>query len=142
MRAAFLLPLALSAALVAACGSEVSSVPEREEPTRLPAPPDRDLTLQAPVISAAEVASAVELARPRPKPKPAQQPVPEPEPRPEAVPVEEPVIVPAVAVTEEPAEPPAPEVDVAAGGRERSGVLEQCLELRETELAVAIGVRP
>ncbi len=118
------------AALVAACGSEVSSLPEADETAiRAPAAPERDLTLQAPAASVVEVASPVELSRPepqrtvsreanpRPSPKPRPRPAPMPEPEPEDPPAPEPVAVPAVAVAELEVAPVADE-QPAAGGRE------------------------
>ena len=128
MRTASLLSLAFTAGLVTACGQGAPPETEREETaSRAPALPDRDLTLRAPTAPAAEVVSPIELSRrppsspspgvsrPRPKPQPAPAPEPIPQPEDELTPA--PVIVPAVAVARELAEP-APDEEVAAGGRE------------------------
>ena len=127
MRAS-LLPLAITVALAAACGSEVSSLPEQEE-TATGAPahaPDRDLTLRTvpPAAVTVEVASPVELTRPEPRParaprpRPAPRPVPPPaaDPEPEAQPRQAPLAPSAPAAVPVAVEP-APE-EPAAGGRE------------------------
>jgi hypothetical protein len=123
MRAASLLSLAFTAAVAAACGSEVASVPEREETASRAVPSlERDLTLRAPAAPAVEVASPIELSQPKPTPRTtrASRPRPRPTPAPAraAQPAVEPVAVPAVALTEAAAEPPPAEEDAAAGGRE------------------------
>ena len=125
MRAS-LLPLAITAALAAACGSEVPSLPEQEETaTGAPAPsPDRDLTLRTapPAAATVEVASPVELTRPEPRParaprsRPAPRPAPAADPEPEAQPGQAPLALSAPAVVPIQVEP-APD-EPAAGGRE------------------------
>jgi hypothetical protein len=127
MRASFLLPLAFTA--LAACGSEVSSLPQREEAAaRIPAAPERDLTLPPASLPPVEVASPVELprvrleagvaraARPRPAPKPAPTRAPEPVAPPPVLPVAAPT--PPIQVPTA-SHDPAPEAEPAAGaGRE------------------------
>lgn len=116
MRAASILPLAFTAAVLAGCAAESS-----------PTLPDRDLTLQTPATPAVEVASPVELFRAAPEPRPARRarispkpaPAPAPDPVPEAAPAAQAAApVSAMAVAEVLAEP-APVEDVAEGvGRE------------------------
>ena len=126
MRSVSVLPLAFTAILLAACGSEAPSVPEREETGSRPvAPPERDLTLRSPAAPVVEVASAVELSRPEPpsppvraarpraRPKPAPEPAPAPAPVPDPAPVPEPPTAPVIV----PVEAPEPEAQ-AGGGRE------------------------
>jgi hypothetical protein len=127
MRAASILPLAFTAAVLAGCAAESHHTSNQETASRGvegTGPPDRDLTLQAPAMPAVEVASPVELSRPAaeparrprlsPKPAPAPVPVPEAAPAGQAAPLP----VPTVAVAEVLAEP-APGEDVAVGaGRE------------------------
>jgi hypothetical protein len=124
MRPAFLIPLALTVAVVAGCGGEVVKSSDREESaSRTAASPDRDLTLSNPRIAETEVASAVELAlpnpvaaptrHPRPRPKLAPAPAPAPEPEPEAA--VEPASAPTVS---EALAEPAPVDDATSGGRE------------------------
>lgn len=70
MRPTSLLPL-LTIAALAGCGSDSTLPPSRETRARTAEGaglPDRALTLQVPVTSAVEVASAVELSRPAPEP--------------------------------------------------------------------------
>ena len=126
MRAAFLLPLAFTTALLAGCGSAVPRPPEQETATRRGALPDRDLTLRAATPAAVVVASPVELARPVTAPRRTSRPavarksagVPTPERPPAAAPVAaEPVAAEPVAVAAAPVEP-APEERSAGAGRE------------------------
>ena len=123
MRAASLLPLAFTAALVTACRSEVGTAGGRLETAALPpAVPERDLTLPAPAPPSVDVASPVELSRvpptaapapePAPRPRPEPRPVPAPEPQPIAQPL--PVAPPEAA----PVVHPAPVGTEAEGGRE------------------------
>jgi hypothetical protein len=127
MRAGSLLSLTVIAAVATACGSEVASVPEREETASRTAPPvERDLTRQASAAPAVEVASPVELSlSSKPTSKRSQTTRPRPHPRPKPVPAAaaethpEPVTAPAVAVVEaEPIAQPAAEADAASSGRE------------------------
>jgi hypothetical protein len=126
MRAAFLLPLAFTTALLAGCGSAVPRPPEQETATRRGALPDRDLTLRAATPAAVVVASPVELARPVTAPRRTSRPavarksagVPTPERPPAAAPVAaEPVAAEPVAAAAAPVEP-APEERSAGAGRE------------------------
>jgi hypothetical protein len=128
MRTASLLPLGCVAVLIAACGSEVPGVPEREETAaRAAEPRPRDLTLQVSQLPPAEVASPVELARPyaspattrtpRPRPRPKPQPAAEPENAPAVVPTALPV-APAAPILTEALGDPAPVDDAGSGGRE------------------------
>lgn len=130
MRTRFLIPLAFTAAAVAGCGGEALTTSEREETaSNAAAALERDLTLSVPRLPATEVASAVELAAPkpaqaptrrhRPRPKPAPAPVSasaaEPEQdaatEPEATPVSAPTVGEAIAEA-------AVVDDAASGGRE------------------------
>jgi hypothetical protein len=124
MRAVFLIPLAFTTAVMAACGDEVPNTSEREDTaSRTAASLERDLTLSVPRIAETEVASPVELSRPkpapaptpthRPRPKPAPAPPPTAEPEHEAA--AEPVSTPTV--SEALAEPALLD-DAASGGRE------------------------
>jgi hypothetical protein len=126
MRAAFLLPLAFTTALLAGCGSAVPRPPEQATATRRGALPDRDLTLRAATPAAVVVASPVELARPVTAPRRTSRPavarksagVPTPERPPAAAPVAaEPVAAEPVAAAAAPVEP-APEERSAGAGRE------------------------
>jgi len=130
MRAASILPLAFTAAVLAGCRADSPQTSNEETASRgveATALPGRDLTLQVPAMSAVEVASAVELSRPAPEPRPAQRarispkpaPASAPDPAPEAAPAAQAAApVPTVAVAEALAEP-APVEDVATGaGRE------------------------
>ncbi len=135
MRAAFLLPLAFTTALLAGCESAGPQPREQATATRRGALPDRDLTLQAAAPAPVVVASPVELARPvngprrtsRPAaaPKPARIPTPEP-PSAAALVAAEPVAAEPVAAEPVAAEPvavaapvqPAPEERSAGAGRE------------------------
>lgn len=121
MRAASLLPLAFTAALVAGCRSEVATVGGRGETAALPpAVPERDLTLPAPAPRSVDVASPVELSRVRPTATPAPAPRPRREPRPIPAPEPQPVAQP-LPVAEPEAGPvvhPAPVEVEAEGGRE------------------------
>ncbi len=123
MRTPLLLALAFTAGAWMGWGAEHPRGSVHEET----ASTGRDLTLQAPRVPAAEVASAIELGRPEPAPAPARAhhrpATAKPAPRaPAAEPVAEPATVPTVAmaaVPEAAAEPaPAPVDDAAAGGRE------------------------
>jgi outer membrane biosynthesis protein TonB len=128
MRAASILPLAFTAAVLAGCAAESHQASEQETASRGVEGigfSDRDLTLQAPTTPAVEVASPAELSRPTPEParrprvSPKPAPAPVPEPAPESSPVAEAAVpVTSVTVAEVLAEP-APVEDVAVGvGRE------------------------
>jgi hypothetical protein len=123
MRAVSLLPLACAAAVVTACGgSDVSSVPHREETAARPAVPrERDLKRQMVELPVEEVASAVELERPRAAPRTTPihraRPKPQPAPRPTGEPAVPPVVPARPAVTAPPADS-APVEAAASGGRE------------------------
>lgn len=130
MHAASILPLAFTAALLAACSAESPQTSIEETGSsgaRVAGIAGRNLTLQTSATPAVEVASAVELSRTAPETRVVQRPKVSPEPAhtkapdpvPEASPVaESPLPAPTVAVAEMPAEP-APVEDVAAdGGRE------------------------
>jgi hypothetical protein len=123
-------PLALTAALCAACATEASRSSNQETATAgasATAAPERDLTLQARTAPEVEVASAVELSRPaprarqeaRPQASPRPAPVATSDPTPEATPTAEAAaVVAAMSMVEVPAAP-APVEDAAdAGGRE------------------------
>ena len=110
MRTAFLIPLAFTAAALAGCGREVSKA-EREDAAASTAVPHRDLTLSMPRVPETEVASAVELAPPKPVPAPA--PIPEPEHHPAVEPAGEPTAIVSEALAE-----PAPVDNAPSGGRE------------------------
>jgi hypothetical protein len=128
MRTGFLIPLAFTAAVLAGCGGEVSNTSEQEETaSRAAASLKRDLTLSAPQMPATEVASAVELAVPKPAPastrrqrsRPAPAPVPAPVAEPAHEAVAEPEATPASTPTVGEAIAKAAVVDDAAsGGRE------------------------
>lgn len=125
MRTALLIPLAFLSAMVIGCQDDLSSPLERETATRAAASLERDLTLSLPQGPAAEVASAVELAPPKPLPapkrryltrsKPKPAPAPAAAPKHEAASAPEPVSAPIVS---EALAEPAPLDDHAAGGRE------------------------
>jgi hypothetical protein len=97
MRSASILPLALTAAVLAGCapdsprGSDQETAVGTAERDKLPA---RDLTLRTPATPAIEVASPVELSRALPQPRstrrprisPKPAPAPAPDPVPEAAP--------------------------------------------------------
>jgi hypothetical protein len=126
MRAASILPLAFTAAVMAGCAAEPHQTSNQETASRAVEGtgfPDRDLTLQTSAAPAVEVASPVELSRPRPEParhrRLSPKPAPAPQPAPEASPAAQSAVpVPSVAVAEVLAEP-APVEDVAVGvGRE------------------------
>ena len=130
MRAASILPLAFTAALLAGCAAE-SPQPPMDETASSGADgtgfPDRDLTLQRSATPAVEVASPVELSRPSPEPRPARGsrisrkpvPAPAPEPVPEVTPAAESAVpVLTVAVAEVIAEPAPVEDGVVGAGRE------------------------
>jgi hypothetical protein len=122
MRTVFLIPLAVTTAVIAGCGAEVSSMSQREgTASRKEAQPERNLTLQMPQVSAGEVVSAVELSRPEPAPAPARthrtRPKPKPAPAPKAE-VEPRAAAPSPAELVRPPAEPAPVEDAAAGGRE------------------------
>jgi hypothetical protein len=121
-------PLALIAALLAACATEsTSSSDEKAATAGVTATPARDLTLQAAAVAEVEVASAVELSRSsppvardtRPKASPKRAPAATPDRVPEATPVAEvAAVVAAMSVAEVPAAPPPVEDAADAGGRE------------------------
>ena len=122
MRAASLLPLLYTAALLTACRSEIATVVKREEPVSRPATlPARDLTLPAAAPRAVAVASPVEVSRSRPAPAVRPRPKPAPPPPSEARPEPEPLPEPLPEPEDHPQpvhpapEPPEPAVD---GGRE------------------------
>jgi len=121
MRAASILPLAFTAAVMAGCAAEPHQTSNQETASRAVEGtgfPDRDLTLQTSAAPAVEVASPVELSRPRPEPARHRRlsPKPAPQPAPEASPAAQSAVpVPSVAVAEVLAEP-APVEDVAVGG--------------------------
>ena len=119
MRAAFLLPLAFTTALLAGCGSAVPRPPEQATATRRGALLDRDLTLQAAAPAPVVVASPVELARPVTAPRRTSRPTPARKPAGVPAPERPPAVAPVAAepVAPEPVapEPVAPEpVAVAA----------------------------
>ena len=130
MRSASILPLALTAAVLAGCapdsprGSDQETAVGTAERDKLPA---RDLTLRTPATPAIEVASPVELSRALPQPRstrrprisPKPAPAPAPDPVPEASPAAEAAVpAPRVEMAAVRAEP-APEEDATAGaGRE------------------------
>lgn len=120
-------PLALIAALLAACATESPRLSDEKTATDPTAAPARDLTLQAAATPEVEVASAVELSRPnppaprdtRPKASPKRAPAATPDPVPEATPVAEvAAVVAAMSVAEVPASPPPVEDAADVGGRE------------------------
>ncbi|MBA3317112.1 MAG: hypothetical protein H0T50_03355 [Gemmatimonadales bacterium] len=128
MHAASVLSLAFAAALLGCAAESPNPLPDetasaRADESSLPA---RDLTLRSPATPSLEVASPVELARPRVEPQPARRRVrtprpalaPSPAPVP-ASPVKDPaVLVPALSPALVLADP-APVEDVAVGaGRE------------------------
>ena len=129
MRAASILPLAFTAAVLAGCAAETPQTSDEETAARgveATALPDRDLTLQVPAAPAVEVASAIELFRPA-EPRPARRarispkraPAPAPDPAPEAAPAAQAAApVPALAVAEVLAEPAPVEDLVQGSGRE------------------------
>jgi hypothetical protein len=124
MRAASILPLALTTALLAGCAADSSRRSNQETASRgaeRAELPDRDLTLRTPATPAVEIASPVELSRAlpepprarRPKISPKPVPAPTPDRPPEASPDAE-AAVPASTLAE-----PAPVDDATAGaGRE------------------------
>jgi hypothetical protein len=126
MRAASILPLAFTAAVMAGCAAESPQATHQETAFRGvkgTAPADRDLTLQTAPTPAVEVASPVELSRAAPELKPVRRarispkpaPAPAPDPVPEAAPAAQAAApVPAVAAAEVLAEPAGVE-DVAVG---------------------------
>ena len=119
MRAASLLPLAFTAALVTACRSEVATVGGRVETAALPpAVPERDLTLPAPAPPSVAVASPVELSRVRPTATPAPAPAPRPRREPMPIPAPQPQPVAQPLPVAEPVVHPAPVEMEAESGRE------------------------
>jgi hypothetical protein len=87
MRAASILPLAFTAAVLAGCTAEYPRTANQETASRGvegTALPDRDLTLQAPATPAVEVASPVELFRAAPEPVRRAKVSPKPAPAPTA----------------------------------------------------------
>jgi hypothetical protein len=126
MRAASILALAFTAAVLAGCAAESPQTANQETASRGvegTALPERDLTLQTTATPAVEVASAVELSRPAAEPTPVRRarisPKPAPAPVPEAAPAAQ-AAVPDLSVTvAEVLAEPAPVEDVAVGvGRE------------------------
>jgi hypothetical protein len=126
MRAASILPLAFTAAVLAGCGAESPQTANQETASRGVAGtalPDRDLTLQVPATPAVEVASPVELSRAAPDPGPARRPKVSPKPAPAPTAKRDAAAAPAglaaapdstVAVAEVPTEP-TPTEDAGAG---------------------------
>jgi hypothetical protein len=125
MRAA-ILPLAFTAAVLAACASESPQTANQETASRGvegAALPERDLTLQTPAAPAVEVASPVELSRAAPEPKPAQRarvspkpaPAPAPDPVPEAAPAAQAAVPDSTVAVAEGLAEPAPVEDVGVG---------------------------
>ena len=91
MRTALMIPLALTVVAVAGCRGDVANVSEREETaSHTAAALERDLTLSVPRGPAAEVASPIELARPKPVPVPVRRHNPRPKPGPAPSTVAEP----------------------------------------------------
>jgi hypothetical protein len=87
MRAASILPLAFTAAVLAGCKTESPRTENQETASRGvegTALPDRDLTLQAPATPEVEVASPVELFRAAPEPVRRAKVAPKPAPAPTA----------------------------------------------------------
>jgi hypothetical protein len=85
MRAASILPLAFTAAVLVGCAAESSQTANQETASRGvegTALPDRDLTLQVPATPAVEVASPVELSRAAPEPEPTRRAAVSPKPAP------------------------------------------------------------
>ena len=127
MRTAVLIPLTLITAVIAGCRGDGTNLLEREDTaSRTAASPERDLTLSVPQTPATEVASAVELAAPKPVAAPVRRYHPRPRPKPAPAPVAEPAGD-AVAPTQEPVSAPtvsqalvepAPMDDAASSGRE------------------------
>jgi hypothetical protein len=127
MRAASILPLSFTAAVLVGCATESPRGSSQETAYRGAEGaglPERDLTLQTPATPAVEVASPVELSRADPEPRPARRPrispkpapAPAPGPIPKASPAAQAAVpVPTVAVAKVLAEP-APVEDAAAGG--------------------------
>ena len=125
MRTAALIPLALITGVITGCGGAVTDLERQETATRTAALPERDLTLSVPRVPATEVASAIELAAPKPfpapvrrhhpRPRPKSAPTPVARPAVDAVPTPEPVSAPTVsqALAE-----PVPLDDAASSGRE------------------------
>ena len=131
MRAASILPLAITAAALAGCAAESPRTSNQETAsvgTAGSGLPQRDLTLQTPERPAVDVASPVELSRAAPEPRLARRarhsPKPAPVPAPDPISVAAPaalaaVPVPAVAVVQVRAEMAREEEEDAVGvGRE------------------------
>jgi len=126
MRAASILPLAFTAAVLAGCAAESPQTANQETASRGvegTALPERDLTLQVPATPAVEVASPVELSRAAPEPEPARRAKVSPKPAPAPTANRVAAAAPAgqaavpdstVAVAEAPAEP-APMEDAGVG---------------------------
>jgi hypothetical protein len=126
MRTAALIPLALITAVITGCGDAVTDLERRETASRSAASLERDLTLSLPRAPATEVASAIELAAPKPFAAPVRRHHPRPRPKPAPTPVARPAVDP-VAPTPEPVSAPAvsealaepvPLNDAASSGRE------------------------
>jgi hypothetical protein len=91
MRTAVLIPLALITAVVTGCRSSVTNLSKQDESAARPAAsPERDLTLSVPQTPTTEVASALELAAPKPFATPVRRHHPRPRPKPAPAPVAEP----------------------------------------------------
>jgi len=126
MRAAALVPLALITAVITGCRGAVTDLERQETASRTAASLERDLTLSVPRVPATEVASAVELAAPKPFPAPVRRHHPKPRPKPAPAAVARPAVDP-VAPTPEPVgvptvsqalAEPVPLDDAASSGRE------------------------
>lgn len=138
MRAASLLPLALITGLVAACGTESPRVAEEEATAAADSVGERDLTLQTSTAPALEVASPVELTRPRSAPAPDSKPLHRTKPvtHPTALSAEESRPGPAAVLpVTAPAEPPVGPAPVTQAPPEWTA--EETAEAPRTEESVA-----
>ncbi len=121
MRQVPLLPLAIAALMLAACGAESRSPRETATSVTDPAAAERDLTLRSPATPVVEIASPVELSQPTPPPRPARRAVsrqpakPVPPPLPVQTAVREPPTPPTAVVT---AAPLPVEEEAAGAARE------------------------
>jgi len=126
MRAASILPLAFTAAVLAGCAAESPQTAKQQTASRGVeefALPDRDLTLQRPAAPAVEVASPVELSRAAPDPEPTRRarvspkpaPAPAPDPVPEAAPAAQAAVPDSTVAVAEVLAEPAPVEDVGVG---------------------------
>jgi len=126
MRTAALIPLALITGVITGCGGAVPDLERQETASRQAASPERDLTLSVPRVPATEVASAIELAAPKPFPAPVRRHHPRPRPKPAPTPVARPAADPAAPTPEPVTAPtvsqalaePVPLDDAASSGRE------------------------